>query len=677
MNMLFSISIMIGLVLILTTCDQRYDLPTGKDSDTIGGLDPSESSWLDFIPIQDITLGAAASCPFGQDLSGKFPLPTRQLGNMTCVCYALAYYSTYLLGLRYKDLRALSQEQLQQQLARPETMRNPHYLCAQLNKRNPNEACNNVAVSIYDALENLMEEGFPSIADSMPLLSGVADASACDTTVPSMGMNAGPTLKELYQIPADIEYLAGNLCSQTPIIAGIRLPIGFEDMDESTPLPWELPAEPKWSDVDHLLLIVGYAPEGTEYGGDTADGAFKLLNSEGQKWGHDGYLWVEAHSLITMMKRVTDANGKSSPIALVHEVDVPCDAGLAAPTVATNGQPSNGGVGGYFQLDFNGMVGASSYTAELGKSPYGDTDYHLPLIDQMNTRVGESITEEGLYKFRVRANKAGCPVGDWLYSNEFAVGDAATSPPMITGGGLETVTLPASQTSYTFEINFSKPVSGVSSGITVNNGASITVDSGSDSGPYSVTVSGLSPDKVFTVTFGSSITDGSQALSAVTKQVIVLKAGDGAADTTKPTIQSDNFGSASSLAAGTTSFAVSVTFSEAVRNVDSVRITVDGGASVGVVSGEGSGPYTFSVSGLQDGGSYTVTFGSGITDSAGNGLVSVERNISVQTGISCPSSAPTGLVASDGIYTDKVALSWQSVVEATGYKIYRSTSSGS
>jgi hypothetical protein len=636
--MRFATTITIVLLIIcLITCNRQDDIPTGDTAgDQIGGLDAGSSSWLDSIPMQDITLGAAASCPLGQDLSGKFPLPTSQLGNMTCVCYSLAYYSTYLLGLRYKDLRELSQEQLQAQLAKPETMRNPHYLCAQLNKRNPNEACNDVAVSIYEALENLMQEGFPSIADSMPLLSGIDDASACDTTVSSMGMNAGPTLKELYQVPTNIESLAGNLCSQTPIIAGIRLPHGFGNLDETTPIPWELPVEPNWSVVDHLLLIVGYAPEGTENGGDTVDGAFKLLNSQGPNWGHDGYLWVEAHSLITMMEQVTDADGKSSPIALVHEVDVPCDAGLPAPTVATNGQPGSGGVGGGYQMDFNPLIGASSYTGELGIAPFGDTDFVPALVDQMNSRVVEIINSEGTYKFRVRANKAGCPVGEWFYSYQFSVGDVNLSSPVLILEGLETITLPGNQTSVSFNFSLTKPVTGVENGLIVNHGATVSVTSGSGSGPYTVDISGLSSNTVYTVTFTDAISDGTNTLTPITKQIIVLAK---AADTSRPTIHSDNFDSASDLAPGTTSFNASVTFSEAVRNVDNVRITADGGASVGIVSGEGAGPYTFIINGLQDGESYTVFFGSGITDSAGNSIYPQNRIITIQEP-SCNPSIP-------------------------------------
>ncbi|MFH0879546.1 MAG: pre-peptidase C-terminal domain-containing protein, partial [Lentisphaerota bacterium] len=40
-----------------------------------------------------------------------------------------------------------------------------------------------------------------------------------------------------------------------------------------------------------------------------------------------------------------------------------------------------------------------------------------------------------------------------------------------------------------------------------------------------------------------------------------------------------------------------------------------------------------------------------------------------------PPSAPTGVTASDGTYTDKVRLTWMGVTNASGYGIYRSTSS--
>src|SRR5438045_6178658 len=52
---------------------------------------------------------------------------------------------------------------------------------------------------------------------------------------------------------------------------------------------------------------------------------------------------------------------------------------------------------------------------------------------------------------------------------------------------------------------------------------------------------------------------------------------------------------------------------------------------------------------------------------------SVSTVVSGQTGL----AAPTGVIASDGSYNDKVGINWNSVRGATAYRIFRSTSNDS
>ncbi len=507
----------IGLTLLLVSlafCNKPDELieeePVVYD-DRATGVEMTDATWLDDIPFQDITMGAAASCPDEIDLSLKFPRPKQQIGS-TCVCYALTYYNTYLYGRYYKG-REITQEQLENQL-----MLDPNALCAKLNSRSPGYSCNESNVGISAAIAVLVSTGFVKSVDLGYTILKIDDPSVCDMFF-EPSMDSSIKIDNLYQIKVSIPHIAGNLCSNNPIIAGIRVPKGFDDITDPEVIPYRLPDPVEWDMNDHMLLIIGYAPPGTEHGGDsTRSGAFKLLNSWGKGWGEKGYLWVDAEDLLEMMTNVT----WQQPFALGNDLMIECTAGLTAPVVAIDGQPSNGGLGGGFSFDFNAIPGASSYISELGKYPYEAADFKEVPIEYTSTRLVEIIDTPGMYQFRVRGNKSGCPEGDWLYSKEFMVGDSGSFPPVIMGRGLDPLILSADKTSGTFAITFSKPVTGVDTGVSIDGNATIELVDGADEGPYTFQVTNLKPDTVYNIYFQNTITDGAFYLSPKVKQVIVM-----------------------------------------------------------------------------------------------------------------------------------------------------------
>ncbi|MBN1641365.1 MAG: fibronectin type III domain-containing protein, partial [Anaerolineae bacterium] len=59
---------------------------------------------------------------------------------------------------------------------------------------------------------------------------------------------------------------------------------------------------------------------------------------------------------------------------------------------------------------------------------------------------------------------------------------------------------------------------------------------------------------------------------------------------------------------------------------------------------------------------------------SGDGVYSSYSDVASDTTGMCPPDPPTGVAASDGAYTDRVAVTWESVSGATEYEVYRATS---
>ena len=79
----------------------------------------------------------------------------------------------------------------------------------------------------------------------------------------------------------EVKYLIKN---NKPVVIGLRLPTSSFEKISSTGLWWDTKSEPV--DIGHAMCIIGYNDD--KYGG-----AFRVVNSWGDDFGDNGYVWIK------------------------------------------------------------------------------------------------------------------------------------------------------------------------------------------------------------------------------------------------------------------------------------------------------------------------------------------------------------------------------------------------
>lgn len=142
------------------------------------------------------------------------------------------------------------------------------------------------------------------------------------------------------------------------------------------------------------------------------------------------------------------------------------------------------------------------------------------------------------------------------------------------------------------------------------------------------TVTGLSPSTTYYFVVRARDGAGNRDVNLVERNATTEEA-----DTTPPIIVSDNFDTGGALVSGTTSFTVSVTFSEEVTGVDAGNVTINNGATLADFSTSDGLTFNFTATGLTDGTRYTVSFSSGIQDLSQNALAPTSRELYVAANV--------------------------------------------
>ena len=624
-------------------------------------IELGNGSWIDNIPFQNNALGGASKCNTIVDFQDYFPKASSCVSAKS-ICNNIAYLISYLDN-SYKG----SQKEFS-----ASNTRDPNYLCSVFNEEKPGCSCNNEKIKIKKLIDFISKNSIPTIEETPTNYPDFNSEINCQNTYDYYKNENSPVVNNIQRIVLDESAIIGNICEGNPMIAIINKPIDFYNITHDITKPYKFDNNSELSGENLSILIIGYTPEEKLFP-NSKDKAFKILPNWNNEWGDQGYLWIQSQSLLTLINEV-----EIGPVILSFDIsyesigDSDCKETLSIPIVAKYGQPSDGAVNSGFIFNFNKIKGAFDYEAYLGVSPYGESDFIPAKLDKTNTMIIHQINKIGTYKFKIRALNDNC-TSKWLFSNEFKVDEASKAPPSIIAYGLKTLILPSTQNSVAFEITFSKDVTNVKEGISIDNNAILTVNYGWGKGPYSITASWLYPNQNFTITFSDKITDGTKSLRKVTKEIKVAPTPI-EEDNIPPKLSWTNFDDASNLQKGTKSFDAKVIFNEDVLNMDNIRVTIDNDAAIDSVNYDNATKiYTLKVSSITDGVNYKMIFSSGITDYYGNPMIEDIRNIRVQGEIKegCPKYPPENFFVSDGTYEDYVLLKWDEVVDASSYNIYR------
>lgn len=214
---------------------------------------------------------SGGTLPVSVDLTSRFP-PVKSQGNLgTCVAWAVGYNGkSYLDGVS----KNLSVSQLQS----PANQYSPTDLFFSINPANRD--CRN-GTNFDDAFNVLITRGVNTLAN-VPY-----DDIYCRTSSPGSASTASVNkIKNYRRIQGSVNEIKEYLAQGIPVVMGAMVNSEFGQLRGSGVLN---NLNYTGSESGHAMIITGY---------DDARSAFRIINSWGNGWGDNGYLWVGYNFLV-------------------------------------------------------------------------------------------------------------------------------------------------------------------------------------------------------------------------------------------------------------------------------------------------------------------------------------------------------------------------------------------
>jgi len=200
-----------------------------------------------------------------------------QQHRSTCVAYSLATARTILMAKK----KGLTDQ------AEISTLHfSPHWIYYQ-NKTDSDTQCED-GIEIEKAVNNLMQNGVPFMCSvEFPDYYPFEKIELCDYYPPSEKEDSLQAiqwaLKAVYRAD-DLEGIKIAVSKGMPVVICMRVPYSFEEAEKQSIWNPTTNDDPK-NAYGHALVLIAYDDE--KYGG-----AVRLMNSWGETWGDNGFIWV-------------------------------------------------------------------------------------------------------------------------------------------------------------------------------------------------------------------------------------------------------------------------------------------------------------------------------------------------------------------------------------------------
>ncbi len=275
---LLVITTLVGIILSLCSCteDGKIDPRLVSIFDSLGlnnsfGYDEKfidkDTSEVE----QDLNLDQNTNntLPSSIDLTSKFP-PVKNQGQYgTCVAWAAGYYyRTFLFG---QD-NNLSNSALSQ----PQNQFSPKHLYLSIPADDRGTNCNG---SAFDPAFETMQKNGVATLDQVPY----TNLGTCSQGTSSFNA-ANFKLKSYREITKDLKTFKTYLAQNRPIVIGAKLGENFMSWSSNSVITDDT-EEYQGQHAYHAITVVGYDD-------NKGGGAFKIINSWGEDWGSEGFIWV-------------------------------------------------------------------------------------------------------------------------------------------------------------------------------------------------------------------------------------------------------------------------------------------------------------------------------------------------------------------------------------------------
>ncbi len=225
--------------------------------------------------VDDTDIDDNTSFASSVDLSGYLPPIGNQGSYGTCTAWASAYNGrTYL----YAKSQGLKTSQLSNS-----TIFSPAFIFQNLSSSDKNTNCDGAVLS--KAIEVMVSKGVPTYA-----VGGTYNSTSdCDCSSSSAATTnaANYKIKSYREIDVqDVSTVKRYLSDGRVIVFGARLGDNFMYYDGSGTVESSGGYTNVGQHAYHAIVCCGYDDD------RGSDGAFKIVNSWGEDWGDDGYVWV-------------------------------------------------------------------------------------------------------------------------------------------------------------------------------------------------------------------------------------------------------------------------------------------------------------------------------------------------------------------------------------------------
>lgn len=321
-----------------------------------------------------------ANLPSSVDLIPKFP-PIGNQGNYgTCVAWAVAYnMKTAVEGIE-KNLGT-------QQLASANNQLSPRDLFTAIPDNKKGQDCN--GTNFTAALDVVQQRGIATMQTVPYNNLGNCTSSGLQSSWTTEA--GGHKIKSYRKIASDVKTVKEYLYKKIPVVFGAKLADNFMTWNSDNVLTSNTTFDQAGMHAYHAMIVAGYDDS------KGPGGAFKVINSWGDNWGSQGYIWIDYNFFLNTF---VDGGDGSKPLFIAENGasdntppdDNPVSTGVdLAPWVFDD--YSVGGVTRVIDLNvYNiGNQTASSSSSwslyYIYYNAYNANDYGIITADDFNTSI--------------------------------------------------------------------------------------------------------------------------------------------------------------------------------------------------------------------------------------------------------------------------------------------------
>lgn len=329
-------------------------------------------------------LGFADLLPFASSLETYVP-PVKFQDGGTCVGFASFYYGLSTMYNAKFDLKT-PEEKLAHSF-------DPYFIYSYV--FNDSDTCDE-GLSFYDGFQNLKDLGtkklfFPPFSDCNTKWSVEALESISVYTKPYAIKEYYSLDKNKYPAKEVIEAIKGSIYNKTPVITGFKFVASMDSYSSNNMLGvkndglWEPKAYEEVTS-GHALCVIGYNDNKFE-------GAFKIVNSWGEDYGDNGYLWVKYDDFIEFVEEIyiveLNDNIIELPPVVIEEENYKRFDLTNTTYSAYEGQHSNSLIDGY------GILSDKEYeTYYIGNFEKGKKSGYFMIVDEEGVFYANYLDDE-------------------------------------------------------------------------------------------------------------------------------------------------------------------------------------------------------------------------------------------------------------------------------------------